>query len=627
MPRHRFLFRAVAAWLLLMGAASVLDAQNCDATIDPDYCYNCIRDADLMALGCVLSGNCDWKTVYDETLAECLANITPPLPAPPTNPGGRCGEGGGKGSTAAARRPGFSLATPRPAAAVSRCGITFLDPVPLDQGGASLMAGNAINGSPSVLAQNGRAVQAVAADGAARVVVAIGTNWVGERIQLTVLDELGTAGQPAQQVGWLNSLNGSEGSENAGQLTLVAKNAGGQSIAFAVYHPPTDFSRYAQDDSTTNRSVTLQADSLDVQGYEWSAPLNLLRPPVVLINGLWGTRSDWTDVTNALNPVFKPGPTPIFYDRLLNISSSVPAYDQATLAKARANALGFSYNAPRVLDSIAEIIRRFRTGSNALGNQAAGTQVDVIAHSMGGLVARTLEKLSGFTDQFSFGVGNVHKLITIGTPHLGSPLAIELLFSSNDCVRKELAGKGNIAFSAVTVAGSSGPVTGAILDLQGDDTLGVPMSGALKAIQSPVNPNEAQTALIGATMSQANLSGLNCTFCAASALRSYCFGSPLAASLTASLWPNLFAEPGGTSDNDSVVSLPSQFARVATPPPFRGVIHSSGMELLDFAGPAELDAGSGIPAYLVNLLNAPLAPAPGDPRAGVFPFYTLSQAQ
>ncbi len=582
--------------------------------------------------------------IYDD-LNKCLANLTPPPPPPPTPVSCPLACGGGeivvgRGPAPMSRGLGaFSLASR--SAAPAPCSVTFLDPLPLNPGDSSLMNGNAINGSPAVLGQGGRPVQGIAADGAARVVIRISASQVGENFSLTVVDEFGRSGQPYQQVGWLNSINGSEGSEHAGSLTIVAKSAGGSAMAFAVYHPPTDFSRGTWDDSKDNRFVTLQANSLLYPDYTPSAPLNIFRPPVVLVNGLWGERSDWAAVTNPPSGAsysFKQfSVTPIFYDEPLKISYSIPWYSQEILGKARANSLGFSYNAPSVLAKIAEVIRRFRNGGNALANQAAGTQVDAIGHSMGGLVTRTLEKLPAFADQSSFGVGNVHKLITIGTPHLGSPLAAELLLSSNDCVRGKLAGGGNIAFSSVTLAGSSNSTTGAVFDLQGDDHLSnVPMSPALKAIQAPANPKEAQTALIAAKMSQANLDGLSCVLtnssgnvCSSTFLQSVflCNGSPLAMSLTVSQYPTVFAEPDGTNDSDSVVSLTSQLAGAAshTGSVFPGVIHSSGMEKLDFVGPAELDSGSGIPARLPGLLNAPLDPAPGDPRAGAFTFYRLSQ--
>ncbi len=53
----------------------------------------------------------------------------------------------------------------------------------------------------------------------------------------------------------------------------------------------------------------------------------------------------------------------------------------------------------------------------ALDIYAKEKQVDIVAHSMGGLVARSMIEQCD-------GVKYVNKLITLGTPHLGSPLAI-----------------------------------------------------------------------------------------------------------------------------------------------------------------------------------------------------------
>jgi triacylglycerol esterase/lipase EstA (alpha/beta hydrolase family) len=50
----------------------------------------------------------------------------------------------------------------------------------------------------------------------------------------------------------------------------------------------------------------------------------------------------------------------------------------------------------------------------------AAVQADVVAHSMGGDVARTMPTLATFTGQSTYGLGPVHKLITIGTPHRGN---------------------------------------------------------------------------------------------------------------------------------------------------------------------------------------------------------------
>ena len=74
--------------------------------------------------------------------------------------------------------------------------------------------------------------------------------------------------------------------------------------------------------------------------------------------------------------------------------------------------------------------RRFRS--------VAAEQVDVVGHSMGGLIARTLSTVRDFPDPTT-NRGPVHKLISINTPHAGSPFANDLLQASPLC-------KGFLAF-------------------------------------------------------------------------------------------------------------------------------------------------------------------------------------
>jgi hypothetical protein len=60
--------------------------------------------------------------------------------------------------------------------------------------------------------------------------------------------------------------------------------------------------------------------------------------------------------------------------------------------------------------------------------------------------------------------------------------------------------------------------------------------------------------------------------------------------------------------NDGVVPLTSENDRGSAAASFSGIIHSSGLEILGFNGPTELDATTPIPGKVVELLNTP-APA------------------
>lgn len=222
---------------------------------------------------------------------------------------------------------------------------------------------------------------------------------------------------------------------------------------------------------------------------------------------------------------------------------------------------------------------------------------------MGGDIVRTEALLAGFANNDTYGHGPIDKLITIGTPHLGSPLATDLLQDANKCVRQRLAKKVNPSF--ITVTTSLGPpINGAVGDLQGDgfgdyDTLSPALQQLFNAGALPF----AMARISAITQGGNNLNNLNCIICWSSALKAVCSPDPLAIALTPTGWDTLFGQY-----NDAVVPKLSQLnGGTAGPniPTLTGVIHSPGLETLDFLPPTELDPDSGVPGQVVNLLNEP----------------------
>jgi pimeloyl-ACP methyl ester carboxylesterase len=53
----------------------------------------------------------------------------------------------------------------------------------------------------------------------------------------------------------------------------------------------------------------------------------------------------------------------------------------------------------------------------------SASQVDIVAHSMGGLIARGLCQQNGYIAKANYMKGQIRRLITIGTPHFGAGLA------------------------------------------------------------------------------------------------------------------------------------------------------------------------------------------------------------
>jgi hypothetical protein len=94
---------------------------------------------------------------------------------------------------------------------------------------------------------------------------------------------------------------------------------------------------------------------------------------------------------------------------------------------------GFAANADIVKGQIDLDVDAFKEGNNRQGIKVAAVQVDIVAHSMGGDLARTMVTGQGYLADDNYHQGVIHKLITIDTPHLGSAFANRLYNSNPLC--------------------------------------------------------------------------------------------------------------------------------------------------------------------------------------------------
>jgi len=470
-------------------------------------------------------------------------------------------------------------------------------PVLLDPVDSGYLTGAQITTSTDLLSRGGVTVQGVAADGVTQAVVRIPANNDGESLSVSVQDETGNQGTVANN-GGLFALGGNPQSA-ASTLNVNAVNTPNGPMAFVIYLSPVNFARNSGDYYSSTRAISLQIQSNDNPNYSLTANASVIRPPVILVHGLWGSAGDWGRQGFSLSAIdgIDVDTVDYYYPVLQGdqIQATNPPYDQGYLNGIPTSALGFSYNAPLVDGGIRQGIADFRHINNA-----AAVTADVVAHSMGGDIVRTIALGSGFQSNDTYGRGPIDKLITIGTPHLGSPLATDLLQDANKCVRQRLAKKVNPSF--ITVTTSAGPpINGGVGDLEGDG-FGGGLSPALGQLSDAGTLPFAMARVSAITRGGNNLSGLNCTFCWSYVLHEYCSG-PLATSLTSNLWDSVFGQY-----NDAVVPLLSQLnGGTAGPntPTLMGVIHSPGLEALNFLPPTELDQGSGVPAQVIYLLNEP----------------------
>ncbi|MFN8243016.1 MAG: choice-of-anchor D domain-containing protein [Ferruginibacter sp.] len=188
---------------------------------------------------------------------------------------------------------------------------------------------------------------------------------------------------------WINSDPFGNNSDLSGYFINYSIN--GNIITAELAHPKYLPSNYRPFKSDQIRIVDFNSPNQTI----FSLPLEIYRAPVLMVHGLWGAYSTFENVDNYLknNNYYLPSltvranyePTNDFF--LYDNRFVVPTDINTLLTRARNN------------------------------NISAG-KVDVIAHSMGGLIARYYLQSTGYSQK-----QDIHKLITINTPHSGAPIA------------------------------------------------------------------------------------------------------------------------------------------------------------------------------------------------------------
>jgi pimeloyl-ACP methyl ester carboxylesterase len=138
--------------------------------------------------------------------------------------------------------------------------------------------------------------------------------------------------------------------------------------------------------------------------------IQIFRPPVFLIHGIWGAADGW----NYFSAV---------------VSDLSQRFDVYAANYKNSNASSVSFNEPLVFDQLGQALSLFKSK-----HSAAAVQADVVVHSMGGLIARSMVLDPRFYSSASFDQGLVHKLITIDTPFAGSEFASRLELSSYNII-------------------------------------------------------------------------------------------------------------------------------------------------------------------------------------------------
>jgi pimeloyl-ACP methyl ester carboxylesterase len=191
-------------------------------------------------------------------------------------------------------------------------------------------------------------------------------------------------------------------------VVVDAVRVAGHYYSFALYRSPTDFNR-GGDELAKVRSATLSVSyvsTTNAASCRRQIAFDIARPPLIVVSDMWWGCFNWmgSGLTNPDAP-----------------ASAVFTVTCAEYEATRSKGLTNLENRRAIPDAIARALDQLRAGS------VAATQVDVVGHGMGGLLARLYIDEPSYSRFDNFNAGEIKRLITMNTPHLGARMADEIV--------------------------------------------------------------------------------------------------------------------------------------------------------------------------------------------------------
>jgi uncharacterized protein (TIGR03437 family) len=255
-------------------------------------------------------------------------------------------------------------------------------------------------------------VKGLSADGVSRVILRFKATEAGT----LTLDLVGDSKSPSDK---RLSLSQPQYGELIGS-TIRTQLLGGSQYAFSVLRAPPVWKPDSINVQYTFKANSDGSTSTGVQN------VLVLRPPVILVHGIWDDPNGWKNWKDFYGNPDDDG------------CPKLPLADSEPFV-CRIDYSGFSSAS---LITIAPIINR-QINSQILSfsrkREVAAVQADIIAHSLGGLAVRTLPQCGGtfpdcsiaYRTSSNYLEGNVHRLVSIATPHLGTHIA-DILANNRD---------------------------------------------------------------------------------------------------------------------------------------------------------------------------------------------------
>ncbi|HKQ97061.1 MAG TPA: FG-GAP-like repeat-containing protein [Candidatus Polarisedimenticolia bacterium] len=275
------------------------------------------------------------------------------------------------------------------------------------------------------LAQAAVARTAVVTDGVTELLVRMRSD---EDVTFTLRKPDGSVADAA-----LGILMERDGGSPGSSVTITPEDTSEGKVAFARYRAPLDFpSPPGATQILSTPRVIVGAENASVT---FDRSVRLVPPPYVLVHGVWSGPSVWKKPGGGLYGDLTLRGFFTCPDCLVDYGTDEPAasFDP------KADSLNERISIARLITATNRVRRELRAQGTAV------TQVDVVGHSEGGLVARArvATKLNDYLWKGNYRKGDFHKIITIGTPHRATPLAEWLL--THKCDRVEFGVRPTLA--------------------------------------------------------------------------------------------------------------------------------------------------------------------------------------
>ncbi len=154
--------------------------------------------------------------------------------------------------------------------------------------------------------------------------------------------------------------------------------------------------------------------------------LELVTPPVVLVHGMWSSPKVWFGggFINSLKSIGYSTISTIYNPQSIFLADYSDGGANETFDP---NSSESQYAIGSIANKVSAGVKTYRD------HKIVPSQVDIIGHGLGGLMARSYsQKLSSFIRPENYNQGYIHKLITIGTPHRGTPYGPTIWNARND---------------------------------------------------------------------------------------------------------------------------------------------------------------------------------------------------